>query len=124
MSETFKEQRRKVAFSCRILAKEGLVEGMLGHVSVRVSGDEMLIRCRSEEDYGVIFTRDSDIRKVDFDGRGTDLEGRYEVPKELPIHGEIYKARPEVECVIHAHPPAVLVCGIAGLEFRPVFWCL
>ena len=89
----------------------------------RVPGGEgeMLIRCRSEEDYGVLFTKDSDVRRVDFDGRGPDLEGRYEVPKEIPIHGEILKARPNVGCVIHAHPPAALVCGISELELRPIF---
>jgi ribulose-5-phosphate 4-epimerase/fuculose-1-phosphate aldolase len=116
------ELREKVALSCRILANESLVEGMLGHVSARVPGeDEMLIRCRSEEDYGVLFTKDSDVRRVDFDGQGPDLEGRYEVPKELPIHGEILKTRPDVGCVIHAHPPATLVCGISELELRPIF---
>lgn len=116
------ELREKVALSCRILANEGLVEGILGHVSVRVPGrDEMLIRCRSDEEYGVLFTKSTDVRRVDFDGRGHDLQGRYEVPKELPIHGEILKARPEVGCVIHAHPPAALVCGISELELRPIF---
>lgn len=114
--------KEKVALSCRILANEGLVAGMLGHVSARVPGeDEMLIRCRSDEDYGVLFTKGSDIRRVDFDGRGPDLEGRYEVPKELPIHGEILKADPSIGCVIHAHPPAALVCGISELELRPIF---
>lgn len=122
MTSRLDELREKVALSCRILANEGLVEGMLGHVSVRLPGeDEMLIRCRSDEDYGVLFTKDSDVRRVDFDGRGSDLGGRYEVPKELPIHGEILKARPDVGCVIHAHPPAALVCGISELELRPIF---
>lgn len=114
--------REKVALACRVLANEGLVEGMLGHVSARVPGEnEMLIRCRSDDDYGVLFTRNSDVRRVGFDGRGPDLEGRYEVPKELPIHGEILKARPDVGCVIHAHPPATLICGISDLELRPIF---
>ena len=122
MSKRLDELREKVALSCRILANERLVEGMLGHVSARVPGEcEMLIRCRSDEDYGVLFTKDSDVRRVDFDGQGPDLEGRYEVPKELPIHGEILKARPDVGCVIHAHPPATLVCGISKLELRPIF---
>ncbi len=121
-SKRLDELREKVALSCRILANEGLVEGILGHVSARVPGeDEMLIRCRSDEECGVLFTKSMDIRRVDFDGQGPDLEGRYEVPKELPIHGEILKARPEVGCVIHAHPPAALVCGISDLELRPIF---
>jgi 3,4-dihydroxyphthalate decarboxylase len=123
MSEPLLEElREKVALSCRILAMEGLVEGTLGHVSLRLSGsDEMLIRCRGEEERGVRYTTKDVIRRVDFDGWGEDLGGRYEVPKELPIHGEIFKARPEVGCVIHAHPPTALICGITDLEIRPVF---
>ncbi|MDM5196697.1 class II aldolase/adducin family protein [Fictibacillus enclensis] len=121
MSE-YQELREKIALSCRIIAMHGLVEGILGHVSVKVPGtDEMLIRCRGEEEYGLPFTLPSAIRRVNFDGDGQDLGDRYEVPKEYPIHGEIYKARPEVGCVIHAHPPAALICGISELEFRPIF---
>ncbi|MGF1470425.1 MAG: class II aldolase/adducin family protein [Rubrobacteraceae bacterium] len=120
MKESLEEIRAKVALACRILASEGLVEGILGHVSARI-GDEMLIRCRSPEECGVLFTRQSDIRRVDFDGQGPHLGNGYEVPKELPIHGEIYKARPEVNCVVHAHPPAALICGIADLKLRPIF---
>ncbi len=116
------KMRRRVALSCRILAMEGLVEGILGHVSVRIpQSDDMFIRCRSEKERGVLFTKTSAIRRVNFDGHGDDLGSQYEVPKELPIHGEIYKVRPEVGCVIHAHPPAALLCGITDLEFRPVF---
>lgn len=122
MSESLEELRHKVAVSCRILAMEGLVEGTLGHVSVRIPGsDEMLIRCRGEEERGVRYTTEQAIRRVDFDGEGPDLGDRYVVPNELPIHGELFKARPEVRCVIHAHPPAALICGITDLELRPIF---
>ena len=120
MQESLEQLKEKVALSCRILASEGLVEGILGHVSARI-GDEMLIRCRSPEETGVLFTKGSDIRRVDFDGQGSELGDSYEIPKELPIHGEIYKARPEVNCVVHAHPPAALICGISDLELRPIF---
>ncbi len=122
MAETLKELRKKVALSCRILAMEGLAGGILGHVSARIAGcNEMFIRCRGEEECGVLFTRASDIRRVDFDGQGPGLGSHYKVPNELAIHGEIYKVRPDVGCVVHAHPPAALVCGIADLEFRPIF---
>ncbi|MCY9666774.1 class II aldolase/adducin family protein [Paenibacillus alginolyticus] len=121
MNEHVQEWRSKVAQSCRILAMEGLVEGILGHVSVRMNDQEMLIRCRGEQETGVRYTMSDAIRLVDFDGKGNDLIGRYEVPKELPIHGEIYKSRPEVGCVIHAHPPSALICGISELAFKPIF---
>jgi 3,4-dihydroxyphthalate decarboxylase len=121
MSDRLYELRNKAAQSCRILAMEGLVDGILGHVSIRVNEKEMLIRCRGDHEAGVRYTTDDAIRLVDFDGKGDDLVGRYEVPKELPIHGEIYKTRQDVGCVIHAHPPSALICGISELEFRPIF---
>lgn len=122
MHEPLEELREKIALSCRILAMEGLVEGTLGHVSVRIPGsDEMLVRCRGEEERGVRYTGKEAIRRVDFDGQGDELGAHYEVPKELPIHGEIFKARREVGSVIHAHPPAALICGITDLELRPIF---
>lgn len=121
MHEHLQAWRRKVAQACRILAMEGLVDGILGHVSVRVDEKHMLIRCRGAQETGVRYTSADAIRLVDYDGNGEDLLGHYEVPKELPIHGEMYKTRPEVGCVIHAHPPSALICGISELEFKPIF---
>lgn len=122
MPDSNEEVREKVAKSCRILAMEGLVEGILGHVSARIpDSNEMWIRCRSDEEQGVRYTTVDAIRRVDFDGKGPSLGERYQVPNELPIHGEIMKARRDVNCVIHAHPVEALICGITGLEFRPIF---
>jgi ribulose-5-phosphate 4-epimerase/fuculose-1-phosphate aldolase len=122
MSDPTEDLQGKVALSCRILAMEGLVEDILGHVSARTPGrDEMWIRCRSEDEQGVRYTTVDAVRRVDFDGNGADLKSRYQVPNELPIHGEIFKKRESVGCVIHAHPKEALICGIAGLEFRPIF---
>jgi ribulose-5-phosphate 4-epimerase/fuculose-1-phosphate aldolase len=113
--------RATVAMACRVLAVEGLVEGTLGHVSVRVGEDRMLIRCRGANERGLLFTEHDDIRLTDFGGVPIDPEDAYQVPNELPIHGELLRTRPDVNAVVHAHPPAVLICGVAGLEMRPVF---
>lgn len=124
LADTVTELREKVALSCRILAQQGLVSDILGHVSARIPGtNEMLIRCRGDEEYGLPFTTPSAIRQVDFDGHGDLADGRYQTPLELPIHGEIFKVRPDVQCVVHAHPPAAVACGIAGLELRPIIGC-
>jgi ribulose-5-phosphate 4-epimerase/fuculose-1-phosphate aldolase len=113
--------RAELALACRILAVEGLVEGILGHVSARIDGQRMLVRCRGPREHGLLFTEERDIRLVDFDGTGAELTDGFAVPNELPIHGEVLRARPEVGAVVHAHPPAVLACGIAGLPLRPIF---
>ena len=71
MAESMEALREKVAVSCRILAMEGLVDEILGHVSARITdADEMWIRCRSPEEEGVRYTAVDAIRCVDFDGKG------------------------------------------------------
>jgi 3,4-dihydroxyphthalate decarboxylase len=112
--------RSEVAEACRILAVEGLVENILGHVSARIGPDTMLVRVRGPREHGLMFTDTDDIRLVDLDGHGEELTEGYSVPNELPIHSEILRARPEVGAVVHAHPPAVLACGVAGLALRPI----
>jgi len=110
---------RTVALACRILANAGLAEDILGHVSVRVGADTMLVRCRGPEERGLLFTLEDDIRLVDLAGAG-DLDG-WSVPSELPIHAELLLARPDVDAVVHCHPPSVLAAALAGVELRPVF---
>jgi ribulose-5-phosphate 4-epimerase/fuculose-1-phosphate aldolase len=112
--------RRTVALACRVLADAGLADDILGHVSVRLGPDRMLIRCRGPEDEGLLFTLDRDVHPADLDGRG-DLPSGWAVPNELPIHGELLRARPEVDAVVHCHPPAVLVAGVEEIPLRPVF---
>lgn len=110
-----------MATACRILAARELVDGTLGHVSLRVSASELLIRCRGEDDQGLARTRASDIWRVDLDGRPVDVPPEYRVPHELPIHTELMRRDPEVRSVVHAHPPAALLVGLAGLKPGPVF---
>jgi ribulose-5-phosphate 4-epimerase/fuculose-1-phosphate aldolase len=122
MADDVTELRKKVALSCRILAMKGLVRETTGHVSARIPGTaEMFIRGRGNGESGLLFTREEDVLRVDFDGSGIPADAPVGNPQELPIHGEIYKARPEAMCVVHAHPPGALLCGITGVELRPIF---
>ena len=114
------ELRSTVATACRILAHQGLAADVLGHVSVRVDADRMLLRCRGPLDRGLLFTVPEDVRLVDFDGHG-ELDGGYAVPNELPIHGELLRARPDVNAVVHAHPRDVVIADLGGVEMRQVF---
>jgi ribulose-5-phosphate 4-epimerase/fuculose-1-phosphate aldolase len=111
--------RETIATACRVLAAEGLVEGILGHVSARAGDDALLIRCRGPHERGLATTSVDDVQRVDFSGAGAP-EG-YRPPSELPIHAELYRARPDVGAVVHAHPRSALLCGLAGIELRPVF---
>jgi ribulose-5-phosphate 4-epimerase/fuculose-1-phosphate aldolase len=112
--------RRTVALACRILANAGLSQDILGHVSVRVGPAQMLVRCRGPAEEGLLFTVEEDVRLVDLNGHG-EMLGQWRVPAELPIHAELLRARPDVDAVVHCHPPAVLVAGVEGVPLRPVF---
>lgn len=112
------ELRVQVATACRILARQGLIGDVLGHVSVRVGEERLLVRCRGPRESGLLFTTPEDVRLIDFDGNG-DL-GEYSLPNELPLHVETLRARPEVVSVVHAHPPAVVTADLAGVPLRPV----
>jgi len=117
------EQRDLVAQGCRVAASRGLVDGMLGHLSLRVDDERLLIRCRSDTDTGVAFTRPSDIRLITFDGGAGapgELDG-YRVPNELPIHVETMLADSRHRAVAHLHPPAVVAADLAGIAIRPVY---
>jgi ribulose-5-phosphate 4-epimerase/fuculose-1-phosphate aldolase len=111
--------RRTVAQACRVLACTGLSEDLLGHVSRRTAADRLLMRCRGADEAGLIATVTADIRETDLDGTG-ELGG-WRVPVEFPIHAEVLRARPDVDAVVHCHPPALLVAGIAGIELAAVF---
>ena len=113
--------RSTVATSCRVLAAQGLVGGILGHVSARVADAELVVRCRGEQEGGLRRSLPSDIWRLTFAGEPIDLPLGYEAPKELAIHTELLRARPDLGAVVHAHPRSALLAGLAGLTARPVF---
>jgi 3,4-dihydroxyphthalate decarboxylase len=115
------ELRAAVAIACRILARRGLVDGVLGHVSARVTDDEIVVRCRGPKERGLAFTRPSDVWRVTLGGEPVDVPHGWRAPNELAIHTELMRDRPEVGAVVHAHPSAALLAGLAGLAIRPVF---
>lgn len=117
------DQRALVAQACRVAAARGLVDGMLGHLSLRIDDERLLVRCRSDTDTGVAFTRPADIRLIEFDGSAGapgELDG-YRVPNELPIHVETLLADPRHRAVAHLHPPAVVAADLAGITIRPIY---
>jgi 3,4-dihydroxyphthalate decarboxylase len=113
---------KKVALSCRILAKLGLFKETTGHVSARnPDGGTMLIRGRGGSETGLLYTRPADIVLADFDGVPLKNRAGLKTPNESCIHGEIYKRRPQAGGVVHAHPPSIVLASMAGIALRPIF---
>lgn len=117
------QSRHLVADACRVLAARGLADGFLGHISLQVDDERVLVRCRGPRERGLAWTTAEDIRLVDLDGAAGapgELDGGWAPPNELPLHTEILRNRPDDVAVVHAHPLAVVAADLAGLAIRPI----
>ena len=102
----------------RVLARCGAVDAY-GHVSVRHpldSGRLLIARSLSPE-----FVEIEDIVELDLDAApaGADRRATY---REKFIHSEIYRARPDVQAVVHGHPRQILPFSVSGTRLRPVYF--
>jgi HCOMODA/2-hydroxy-3-carboxy-muconic semialdehyde decarboxylase len=101
----------------RILAEHEVIDAY-GHVSVRSERDPnryFLAGHRAPE----LVTED-DIIEYDLGSHPQDARGRESV-RERFIHGEIYKARPEVTAVVHSHSQSVVPFSITKAPMRAIF---
>jgi HCOMODA/2-hydroxy-3-carboxy-muconic semialdehyde decarboxylase len=111
------ELLRDLAAASRILAAQGVVDGF-GHVSMRhPSAPDRYLMARSIAPAlvtpGDIIEYDVDSNPCNANGRGSFLE-RF-------IHGEIYKARPDITSVVHSHSPSVIPFGLVPVPMRAMF---
>jgi ribulose-5-phosphate 4-epimerase/fuculose-1-phosphate aldolase len=110
-------QLEDLVLSYRILASHGVVDAY-GHVSMR-SPDHPERYFISRSLAPELVTAD-DIMEFDLDSRPIDQRGRA-MYLERYIHGEIFKARPDVHAVVHNHSPSVIPFGVANVGMRPLF---
>ncbi|MEU5398075.1 class II aldolase/adducin family protein [Streptomyces sp. NPDC005963] len=119
----YPDLRQLMSDACRVLAARGLADGILGHVSLRIGSDALLVRCRGPQERGLRHTTADDIHLVDLEGAPAaagELDGGWTPPNELPLHTEVLRRRPDVNAVVHTHPPAVVAADLAGLAIRPI----
>ena len=107
--------RSELVATSRRLHQMGWVANHDGNISLRLTGKRLLITPTA---YSKLDVDDSSLIVVDSDGKV--LEGRKKPFSELELHLAAYRARPEVEVVIHAHPPCATAFGLVGLELSPV----
>jgi ribulose-5-phosphate 4-epimerase/fuculose-1-phosphate aldolase len=59
-----------------------------------------------------------DLILLDLDGHV--LEGSRPRHEEYPIHAEVFRARPDVTCVVHTHPRYGIAFAARGGQLRPI----
>ena len=119
MNTSWDEARRAVAETARELAHLGLVAATSGNVSTRLKaaeGRELLAITASLKSCATLSPQD--VMIIDFEAE--PVEGEQIPSSETLIHVAIYKARPDVQAVIHAHPVFASVAAVAGLDIPPI----
>lgn len=114
MSEDIRE---RLIDACLILDAEDLGDLTRGHVSVRVPGDAGHFYMKPHS-HGFDEVTPENIVVCNLEGEKVGGEGRRH--SEVYIHSEIYKARPEVNSVIHVHPTHAVALSATGRQLRPI----
>ncbi len=117
--------KREVALGNRILAMVGLASGIrasMGHVSRRDPADpnRFVVKGRG---YAIdVLSRMRPENMVVCDLDAELLEGPPGIVQcnEVKIHSCAYKARPEVQSVVHVHPPFSIMLSVLGIPVVPM----
>lgn len=114
--------KERVARASRVIGKLELTKAATGHLSARVPGtDTVLIRARGQGESGVRYTTSDEVILVDLEGNKLDGRDDLEPPREVFIHTWLYRTRPEVAAVVHAHPPTVVLFTICNKALLPLY---
>ncbi len=103
--------KEKLALATRILNMEGLVT-FSGHISARLPGSDTFFIQASETPRSDVLP--SDICEVTLEGK--QIAGPSAVPSETPIHAAVYRARKDVNSVLHTHPHYIIIPSLVGKD--------
>jgi ribulose-5-phosphate 4-epimerase/fuculose-1-phosphate aldolase len=107
MLDTVESLKEKVVLACKVLQRQGVLDGY-GHLSARLPGERILSTPHMPP--GKVARRDL----IVIDMLGQKLEGLGEPNGETPMHTSIYKARPDVQCILHYHPDEIVAVSVAA----------
>jgi ribulose-5-phosphate 4-epimerase/fuculose-1-phosphate aldolase len=111
------ERKADLVTAYRILVNENILDSF-GHVSVRSARDPNIFLMPRAMPPSLVAQDDILALRV-ADSQPIDPKGR-RVNGERYIHGEIYKARPDVMSVIHSHSQSVIPLSLTAIRLRPV----
>ncbi len=112
---THYEAKQKLILAGRVLVAEGQDDFTRGHVSVRAPDDPWQFFMKPHS-VGLDELTHDNILTIDLEGKVIAGGGRRH--SEVFIHSEIYKSRPDVQSVVHTHPPYAVALSASGRPMR------
>ncbi len=108
--------KEKMLMACKVLQHQGVLDGY-GHLSARLADGRLLSTPHMPP--GKVALRDLII----IDANGNKLEGQGEPNGETPMHTSIYKARDDVQCILHYHPDELIAVAASGQGIKVIANC-
>ena len=108
--------KEKLVMACKVLQHQGVFDGY-GHVSARLADGRILSTPHMPP--GKVALRDLII----IDANGNKLDGHGEPNGETPMHTSIYKARADVQCILHYHPDELVAVAASGQGIKVIANC-
>lgn len=93
-------------------------DGTAGHLSFRLDRTRILIK---PTQVSWRWLEPQDLVLIDFQGQRIDCETEGRTPvREWPIHSQIYASRPDIKCVLHAHPSSSTLMAALNIYVEPI----
>jgi len=115
-TNSIKDISQRIVKAGRALHHQGLVRGTSGNISARIPGTDTFLITPS----GASMENLRPEELVLADLLGNKIRGETSVSLETPMHAVIYRARKDVQAVVHTHAPTATAFGIAKKEILPL----
>src|SRR6202451_3331145 len=113
-----RKHREEIVRYGRMLHERGFVAAMDGNLSVRLDRERILVTPTGVSKGAM---RAADMVIVDQDG--TRVAGRRNVTSEIGMHVLVYRMRPDIQAIVHAHPPTATGFAAAGMALTEPLVC-
>ena len=112
-----REKRQSIIDACLRMSQLGINQGTSGNISLR--HDEGMLITPTSVPYEAMQPE-----QIVFMGLDGSFDSSHRPSSEWRFHLDILKARPEVNAVVHAHPPYATTLAIMGLEIPPIHYMI
>lgn len=106
------EIKKEICEIGRRIYDKGMVASNDGNISVKLNDNEFLC---TPTGVSKGFMTPEYICKVDQNGKVLEANGKFKPSSEIKMHLRVYKERPDVNAVVHAHPMYATAFAIAGI---------
>lgn len=111
MLSKYRQETEQLIEACHRMAELGYVTSAGGNLSLKLDGDLLLITPTKTPKRTMRF---EDICIVNLEGETVYAANGKAPTGETPFHTRIFKKRPDVKAIVHAHPPLMTGFAIAG----------